>query len=32
MNYFMFAVGMGVALATIVLLEYMEERRRKVNG
>lgn len=32
MNYCMFAVGMAVALATIVMLEYIEGRRRKVNG
>lgn len=32
MNYFMFAVGIACALATIVILEYMEERRRKVYG
>lgn len=32
MNYCMFAAGMAVALATIVLLEYIEERRRKRDG
>ncbi len=32
MNYFMFAVGMGVALATIILLEHIEERRRQTDG
>lgn len=31
MNYFMFGIGMAVALTTIVLLEYIEGRR-KANG
>jgi hypothetical protein len=30
-SYFMFGVGMAIALATIVLLEHIE-RRRRVNG
>lgn len=32
MNYCMYMAGMSVAILVILLLESIEERRRKVNG
>ncbi len=32
MNYCMFGVGVAVALAVILVLEYVEERRTGVDG